>query len=555
MGRKSRRAARSSETGSSAKESPRSAATAPAADGLLPPSAVVARLGNWQVTVRWAEAIALLLTTALAGVLLLANLGDQCLWQDEAQTALVAETILTDGLPHACDEKNSFSQEEGRERWGDRSIYRWHTWLSFYLVAGSFSIFGISAFSARLPFALLAIASIPLVYATARSLWQSRRAAWLSAFLLATSVPSLVLARQCRYYSACMFLTVLGLWAYDRLVRRRPWAALLFVAAAVLLFQAFYVYWGIFVATVLVHAAIWHRDRLAAVALWSFASFLLVAPWLVWLFMPPAAIYGGDVSRPQTPLELAGTYFAKFFEYALPPALVVVLLTAMAIQWIGRRPFSGPDAVVRRAASLLALFVIVGIVVLAAATPFYVFRYLAPVLPLACMIGGRILESAARLHVGLGLAGLAATLLLSPLGDYLYEITHHCGSPTEEVVRFLESHANPDDVVATNFGDMPLKFHTDLRVVGGLTGEDLAPVREARWIILRRFVLSRVDAAVGQHLNATLQARLSEYEPHELKIPDVAFDNRESPEEHRYRTPTFESEKQPPVVIWQRRAE
>ena len=42
-----------------------------------------------------------LLAVALvaASVLLLANLGNQYLWQDEAETALVAKTVLSHGIP------------------------------------------------------------------------------------------------------------------------------------------------------------------------------------------------------------------------------------------------------------------------------------------------------------------------------------------------------------------------------------------------------------------------------------------------------------------------
>jgi hypothetical protein len=41
------------------------------------------------------------LLRAAAAWLFLANLDDQRLWQDEAQTALIARTVLADGVPRA----------------------------------------------------------------------------------------------------------------------------------------------------------------------------------------------------------------------------------------------------------------------------------------------------------------------------------------------------------------------------------------------------------------------------------------------------------------------
>ena len=226
MARKNRQTARQKRGGSGAgstaqvapQVSPKAAPRKPST--LLPPSAVVIRLGKWSLSVRWAELTFLLIVTIFAAVLLLKNLGDQCLWQDEAQTALLAKTILANGIPKGYDGKNYFSQELGIENWGNY-VYRWHTWLSFYLVAGSLAVLGQTTFAARLPCAFLGLASVPLVYVAAKSLWQSRRAAALAAILLTTCVPFLILSRQCRYYSACAFLALLSLWAYDRLMRRQ----------------------------------------------------------------------------------------------------------------------------------------------------------------------------------------------------------------------------------------------------------------------------------------------------------------------------------------------
>ena len=38
--------------------------------------------------------------------------------------------------------------------YGRNYIWKWHTWLPFYILAGFFKVLGESAFTARLPFAL-----------------------------------------------------------------------------------------------------------------------------------------------------------------------------------------------------------------------------------------------------------------------------------------------------------------------------------------------------------------------------------------------------------------
>ena len=115
------------------------------------------------------EALLLGALVLLASALLLANLGNQFLWQDEAQTALLARSILAHGIPHGSEGPNSFSQELGVEL-GPGGVWRWHTWLSFYAVAASFALLGESAFAARLPFALCGVATVLATWQLGREL-------------------------------------------------------------------------------------------------------------------------------------------------------------------------------------------------------------------------------------------------------------------------------------------------------------------------------------------------------------------------------------------------
>ena len=67
-------------------------------------------------------------------ILLLANLGNQYLWQDEAQTALISKTILTDGVPRGYDGKNSFSQEGGADM--QQELYLAMAYVAAFLRSG-----------------------------------------------------------------------------------------------------------------------------------------------------------------------------------------------------------------------------------------------------------------------------------------------------------------------------------------------------------------------------------------------------------------------------------
>ena len=128
-----------------------------------------------------------LLVLSLAAILFLANLGNGYLWQDEAQTALIARTILHGGLPLGYDGLNSFSQELGAD-YGAGYLWKWHPWFPFYLLALFFSV-DVSTFTARLPFALIGIATVVLVYFFVRENWHNRRLALLAALLCLRAHP------------------------------------------------------------------------------------------------------------------------------------------------------------------------------------------------------------------------------------------------------------------------------------------------------------------------------------------------------------------------------
>lgn len=479
-----------------------------------------------------------IVVAALAGaasLLLLTNLGNHHLWQDEAQTALIARTILSEGLPMGHDGVNSFSQEFGVE-FGENGVWKWHTWLSFYVCAASLALFGPSTFAARLPFALFGVATVVLTWFVGRSFWRDPRAATVSAGLLALSVPYLILCRQCRYYSAAACFCLLALFAYARLVRGERHAGVLLVAAATLLFHTHYVYCATLLATLLLHALWFERGSLKRVVVASALVTLVNLPWIVWFStIRYGENYASRVADVGLSFEIAQRLAIMTVDYFLRIVIALAAVGLAVWRWAWREPVLGSDPATRSHVALLLLFCGINVVVLALAAPSGYFRYLAPLAPPLFLLAGGLVGALMRRSRLLAGAVLAVWLALGSLDDFAYELTHDFDGPIEGIVKTLEQHAGADDVVAINYGDLPLKFYTGLRVLGGLTGEDLDPIAEADWIILRR---DNVGAHEDERIRQRLKQQLATgaYRLRVIDYPDTAFENREDPRLHRFRT-------------------
>lgn len=489
------------------------------------------------------------LLACAAAVLLLSNLGNQYLWQDEAETALIAKTVLSHGLPLAYDGKNYFSQEEGRD-YGRNYVHRWHPWLQFYVLAPFFGILGVSTFTARLPFALFGVGTVVLIYFMAMSMWRSRRAGAMAAVLLIVSVPFLLLCRQCRYYAPEMFFSVLGLYAYVRLLARRGHAALLFSASAILLFHTQSVYYAVLVASVILHCVIFRRDRMVIVLALSAGTAALNAPWAVFL----AAAHRettSNVPLARTTVQFAGQFVRMITAYVFPPLILALAVLVGVVGWARGQRVAWRESSELRNAVLLLLFVLIGLLAAALTSDYPFFRGIAPLVPVFCALMALILELAMRLHPTVGLVAFAGLIVWAPMkADYLYEITHDYDGPIEGIVKYLSKHGKETDVVAITYGDMPLKFYTKMRVVGGLTGEDLTPIKNAQWVIVRKHMITSYERRVRRYMQENLvgvrytRIVLDGY-------PDIPWENREEPGQHHFRTVTNED----PVVIYKRVAE
>ncbi len=147
---------------------------------------------DWKRIVFWA------LFLLCAGFFYFTNLGEAPLWQDEAETAILARNTLKFGLPKSFDGINLVSQSQGTDY---NAAYTWNysPWLGIYAAAASFRLFGESTFSARIPFTIAAILSLLLIHRLAQRWSGNRTVADITLWLTLLSAPYILHARQCRY--------------------------------------------------------------------------------------------------------------------------------------------------------------------------------------------------------------------------------------------------------------------------------------------------------------------------------------------------------------------
>lgn len=500
--------------------------------------------GYWQT--KQGQLVILIVILISSAVLLLANLGNQYLWQDEAQTALISKTILTYGVPRGYDGKNYFSQEEGAE-YGKNYIWRWQTWLPFYVLAGFYEVFGVSTFVSRLPFALFGLGTVALLYYFAKSLWPETRIPAIAALLLTISVPFMLLCRQCRYYSMVMFFALLSLYAYVLLLEGRKLASVLLFAATTLLFHSQHIYVAVFFPAVFLHAVIFHRDRLKTLGKVAALVILVNMPWFIWL---SGMKYTSPYQQQVKPLLVFSILIRRYVHdlaiYVFPVWLFAVLPVWYIIARIRKGRFPKLGRQVWERLSLPVFFIIFVIVVITATSPYPFFRYMAPTIPPLILLTAVIINAVWEAHLLIAVATVVLLVATSQIKDYLYEITHDYDGPGEGIAKYLNEHGFPEDVVAVTNGDMVLKFYTKMKVVGGLTGEDLSPAKNARWVIIHTHIINDKERKIGKYLLDNNPLNI--YRGITINYPDLAFENRESPDEHLFRTDTKERK----VVIYER---
>ena len=174
------------------------------------------------------------------------------------------------------------------------------------------------------------------------------------------------------------------------------------------------------------------------------------------------------------------------------------------------------------------------------------FRYLGPMIPVFYLLIAVMLEGLTAIHPLVFPVAVVLVILGGNITSYFYEITHAFNGPIKGITSYLNQHGKPSDIVAVTYGDLPIKFYTNMRVVGGLAGDDLSVAKNADWIILRKHVVCVKDLEVANYLRRNVN--WANYVPVPIDAPDTLFENREDPALHLFRSKTTEDK----VVIWKK---
>jgi hypothetical protein len=369
-------------------------------------------------------------------ILLFPRLGESCLWQDEAETAMVGKAILAHGYPLATVGPDLITDQAGQTDLSPTGVWIWTPWLQGYLAALSFALFGFSTLAARLPFTLAGWGAVLVQYAALKDITRNRQLSRYAAILLLASVPFILHARQCRYYMLLVLFTIVHLWGYIRLTRSESCGGSLFVVGGAGLFYSWYpqlavsflatglhgfVYhrnsstlrrlasgWGLIAAIglpFLVYSRGWSRDYLGSGYnfndLWRYLAglraYLLQVHAYCWpglLALPLLWKGRGKTQAARHPfrrIRIVAAALVWMLTTCLPPGPWNFALMGVAIAVLGLEVFfylkadidrSGSHDGFRAAFSLLIVFLAVGCLLIAGLSPFPFFRYFLGLLPL-----------------------------------------------------------------------------------------------------------------------------------------------------------------------------
>jgi len=468
--------------------------------------------------------LSIVILTVIASVLIFANLGNQFLWQDEAETAVLAKNTLEYGFPRAFDGKNFINprlEEFYGIGYGENYAWLYHPWVQFYLTAFSFLLLGINTFAARFPFAMIGVLNVPMLYILSYKLKRSRFVAFCAALLMTFSVPYLLLMRQSRYYAPAVFLVLFILLFYFKFREKRSIKDLILLSFGMILLG--YTVHGIFVplfAAVAFHYLVFSFDKkiFLKMALAGIVILATVAPWFLY---SKSLAHAGSVS-----LENVWKNFefqVRMTNKYIFPMLFFMGVYGVRILWL-RKVKINVTQEEKNALKILSCVLFMSVVAFCFAEQRN-FRYFVYYIPILGIIEGIILERLVKFKKYILTSFLSISIFTGFFyqGDlqmlfpkYLYEITHDYDGPIEGIVKFLNKNAKPGEEVKIIYGDHSLIFYTDLKIDNSwVYDKDHMP----EWIVFRHGWHEQLSNAYYTEVS-------KKYIKHVLDYPDIRYENR-----------------------------
>ena len=451
---------------------------------------------------------------ALAATLLSWRLDAIYLWQDEANTAVLAKRLLQFGKPLAYDGVNlltsdHFAVEDATTidartkdpraavdyviRRGDlRADGAWiyQPWGQFVVAAAGIEALGATTLGARWLFALAALATVVALYLLARNVMATPGAALLAAALLVANAAWILHGRQARYYALSSLFLVLTLAAYERWQRGARHGSTLFVATAWLYFQVDYgTVWP--VLAVLFTAALVarpeaRRDTLAT-------GITLAATLLPFVFF--YQLWGRRSAQIDSWFARLGGNAFNINRHVVPCIVVAAAAALLLTRWkrleIPQRRFAAVAIGI-----LAALLVWVPTV-----APGAFLRYAIVAAPIGALLTAWLLvnlvRSKALMWAGAAIVAVTPWVALSfdaalrpELRAMASEVFTRRKDANGMVIEWLRANARPTDEILINYEDIPLMYYLPNPVRGGIAAfrvEDDAK-GPPEFLVLRRSV-------------------------------------------------------------------
>ncbi|MDD5415777.1 MAG: glycosyltransferase family 39 protein [Candidatus Daviesbacteria bacterium] len=401
------------------------------------------------------------------------------LWGDEAETALFGRNVLKYALPKGWDGVNIMGIYDAVVL--DKDLIN-HTspWVQYYLVAISFKLFGESSFAARLPFIILSILSIPLMYILSFKLTQNKFISFLTVLILSISVPFILFAYQARYYSVSSFASILLVLATLHILEKKLWPKLLFVFASVLFFYGNYVsflafYISLFLSfsiNLLVKKEFFIRIKRFTL-LFSGLSIIIAVLTAPWFFILKPLDSRGEIIFPSFFKAVVNLFSLGFSMYnnnnTLPLGFAIFVVAFLIVKIYKKKPDPALTFV-----ALLSFFFLLTMVVFStmavADARFIDNRYTTPVFYFMFILSAYIINVFWQWKKIIGLLVLilyAATnfFTFQPLRsfpqEYLHELIYSYLTPDKVVADYLKKYAKDGDTAFVNLDrdHEPLIFH------------------------------------------------------------------------------------------------
>lgn len=449
----------------------------------------------------------------LVSFFVLLNLGNTHLYIDEANTGYLAKNVLRFGYPRAFDGENmlpAFYDGSFKEN------YAWveQPWLQYYITALSIKLFGVNSFAARIPFAIIGILSILIIYKLAFEITQNKVISRITGILNGFSVPFLLFARNCRYYSLVFFFAPLLCFLVFKWAKSKEKKYLyLYGLTSIMLFYSFYPIWFCMVFSLLIYIFIKDKTQLCKFLITNLITGICILPWIIWGTTGGPA--GSEISLQFMLNEGLFLYIWKIHAYIFPfiPLLFIYAVLKLLCK-LGIIKFKSNIQIKKE--YIIYVGVLLYLIVISF-VPMVVSQYLVGIIPFLYLLMSilivKIGEINKTISVIIVLIVMFTNLLnISPfillknmdisaediesvvknpqsvilfgatpslkhfleesmevrfyLFDYLYEITHDYDTRISGIIKELQEKGEKSDVVLSWWGDAHvLLFHTDMRIL------------------------------------------------------------------------------------------